>query len=165
MGLFHLPGELIDVDPLLAFPAGCQAYRGNILHFLNDPGNAPEPEPDSYEYYPDGLLVVHQGRVLATAPAPELISRLPGGTDIRHWPDRLIMPGFIDTHVHMPQLAVMASYGTQLLDWLETYTFPHEARFCQAGLGPGRSQPVSGFAVVPWHHLCPGILHLAPGLG
>ena len=120
------------MDPLLAFPAGCQAYRGNILHFLNDPGNAPEPEPDSYEYYPDGLLVVHQGRVLATAPAPELISRLPGGTDIRHWPEGLIMPGFIDTHVHMPQLAVMASYGTQLLDWLETYTFPHEARFCQA---------------------------------
>lgn len=120
------------MDPLLAFPAGCQAYRGNILHFLNDPGNAPEPEPDSYEYYPDGLLVVHQGRVLATGPAPELISRLPGGTDIRHWPEGLIMPGFIDTHVHMPQLAVMASYGTQLLDWLETYTFPHEARFCQA---------------------------------
>jgi guanine deaminase len=36
------------------------------------------------------------------------------------------MPGFIDTHVHSPQLDVIASYGTELLDWLETYTFPSE---------------------------------------
>ena len=39
---------------------------------------------------------------------------------------RLLMPGFIDTHVHSPQLEVIASYGTELLDWLHTYTFPAE---------------------------------------
>ena len=110
------------MDPLLAFPAGCQAYRGNILHFLNDPGNAPEPEPDSYEYYPDGLLIVHQGRVLATGPAPELMSLLPGGTDIRHWPDRLIMPGFIDTHIHAPQYSYTGTAtDIPLMQWLEKY--------------------------------------------
>ncbi len=39
------------------------------------------------------------------------------------------MPGFIDTHVHCPQLDVIASYGTELLDWLNTYTFPAERRY------------------------------------
>jgi guanine deaminase len=38
------------------------------------------------------------------------------------------MPGFIDTHVHSPQLDVIASFGTELLDWLNTYTFPAEMR-------------------------------------
>src|SRR5207247_3438929 len=42
---------------------------------------------------------------------------------------RLILPGFIDTHVHCPQLDVIGSYGSGLLDWLETYTFPAERRF------------------------------------
>ncbi|HSW05879.1 guanine deaminase, partial [Aquabacterium sp.] len=41
---------------------------------------------------------------------------------------QLLMPGFIDTHVHCPQIDVIASWGAQLLDWLETYTFPAEAR-------------------------------------
>ncbi|MEY8875253.1 MAG: guanine deaminase, partial [Leptothrix sp. (in: b-proteobacteria)] len=44
----------------------------------------------------------------------------------------LILPGFIDTHVHSPQLDVIASYGTELLDWLETYTFPAESRYADA---------------------------------
>jgi guanine deaminase len=39
------------------------------------------------------------------------------------------MPGFIDTHVHCPQLDVIASYGAQLLDWLNDYTFPAEMRW------------------------------------
>jgi guanine deaminase len=40
----------------------------------------------------------------------------------------LLLPGFIDTHVHSPQVDVIASWGTELLDWLATYTFPAEAR-------------------------------------
>ena len=42
---------------------------------------------------------------------------------------RLVLPGFIDTHVHSPQIDVLASYGTELLDWLESHTFPAEARY------------------------------------
>jgi guanine deaminase len=42
---------------------------------------------------------------------------------------QLLLPGFIDTHVHSPQLDVIASYGTELLDWLNTYTFPAEQRY------------------------------------
>src|SRR5690606_32369941 len=41
----------------------------------------------------------------------------------------LIMPGFIDPHLHFPQVQVIASWGAQLLDWLNGYTFPEETRF------------------------------------
>ncbi|SET08732.1 guanine deaminase [Marinobacter segnicrescens] len=112
-----------------AFPAGSRAHRGALLHFLDDPGNDPEPRDGSLEYVEDGLLILQNGRVVATGPAQELLPRMPEGTPVTHWQGGLILPGFIDTHVHMPQLGVMASYGAQLLDWLETYTFPHEARF------------------------------------
>lgn len=110
-------------------PEGCEAHRGALLHFLDDPGNQPDPVAGSLEHIEDGLLVVYEGKVLATGDASVLLPRLPAGTPVTEWHDRLLVPGFIDTHVHMPQLGVMASYGTQLLDWLETYTFPHEARF------------------------------------
>ncbi len=43
--------------------------------------------------------------------------------------DDLIVPGFIDAHVHYPQTAIIASWGKRLIDWLNTYTFPEEARF------------------------------------
>ncbi|MBQ0748366.1 MAG: guanine deaminase [Marinobacter sp.] len=110
-------------------PDGCEAHRGALLHFLDDPGNDPEPRPHSMAYFEDGLLVLHQGKVIAAGAASEWLPRLPAATQVTCWQDGLIVPGFIDTHVHMPQLGVMASYGAQLLDWLETYTFPHEARF------------------------------------
>jgi cytosine/adenosine deaminase-related metal-dependent hydrolase len=42
---------------------------------------------------------------------------------------KLIVPGFVDSHIHFPQTDVIASYGTQLLDWLETHTFPAEMAF------------------------------------
>jgi guanine deaminase len=44
------------------------------------------------------------------------------------------MPGFIDTHVHSAQLDVIASYGSELLDWLNTYTFPAEQRYADAAV-------------------------------
>ena len=52
----------------------------------------------------------------------------PMSTTIDHRP-HLILPGFIDAHVHFPQMQVIASYGAELLDWLNTYTFPEETKF------------------------------------
>jgi len=103
------------------------ALRGDLLDFTGDPGwSAPEQE-QGVRFRPDHLLLVEDGRILGAQPAAD---PLPAGD----WPledhrGRLVMPGFIDTHVHSPQLDVIASYGTQLLDWLETYTFPAEARY------------------------------------
>ncbi|MFA5679196.1 MAG: guanine deaminase [Pseudomonas sp.] len=125
--------------PVQSFPEGCTAVRGPLLHFLAEPGLG-VPDPTSHEYLNDGLLIIAEGRVLAVGEAERLLAQLPAGTAVEHWPDSLIVPGFIDTHVHMPQLSVMASYGTQLLDWLETYTFPAEARFADADWATERAE-------------------------
>jgi len=119
-------------DNTTHFPASAVAHRGAILHFMEDPGNEPEPVAGSVAFFQDGLLVTDAGRVIAVGDWQGLSSRLHEACTVHHWHDSLIVPGFIDTHVHMPQLGVIASYGTQLLDWLNTYTFPHEARFVDA---------------------------------
>ena len=105
------------------------ALRGMTLHFNDDPGTSDEPREGSMEFHQDGLILIQEGRILQSGPAQVLLENLPEGTPIEHWPDQLIMPGFIDPHLHYSQLDIMASYGRQLLDWLNTYTFPEECRF------------------------------------
>lgn len=102
-----------------------QAYRAALLHMLDDPSRA----PDAAVYHPDGLLVIEDGHVADVGPADEVLVRLPAGTAIERLPGRLIMPGFIDAHIHYPQVDVMAAWGSQLLDWLHTHTFPAEQAF------------------------------------
>jgi len=106
------------------------AHRGTVLHFLSDPGDS--SAPGSYELIEDGLLVVSDGLIAAVGPAPALLPTLPAGTSIVDHGDSLLMPGFIDTHIHYVQTDVIASGGRQLLDWLEDYTFPAERRFANA---------------------------------
>jgi len=108
-----------------------RAYRGSIVHALRDPGSG---DDGAIEYFDDGLLVVDSGRVREVGPAGDLLARLPAATLVTDHRGGLIMPGFIDTHVHYPQVDVIASHGTQLLDWLERYTFPAESRFGDAGV-------------------------------
>ncbi|TXS95313.1 guanine deaminase [Parahaliea maris] len=104
-----------------------EAFRGDILHFLQDPDSVPLAE--SYQYIEDGLLLVEDGRVSATGPASALLPELPPGTPLNDYPGKLLCPGFVDTHIHYPQTKMVAAYGEQLLQWLETYTFPTEAEF------------------------------------
>jgi guanine deaminase len=81
-------------------------------------------------YDSDGALVVEDGLIAAVGPADEVLRDYPGAQVRRT--DLLIAPGFVDCHMHYPQLGVIASYGAQLLDWLTRYTFPEEARFGDA---------------------------------
>ena len=108
-------------------PAGVQVHRGEVLHFLSDPGaDAPA---GSFEHFPDGVLIVRDGRIDAAGPADALLAKLPADTPITVHAGCILMPGFIDTHIHYPQLDVIASGGRELLDWLRDYTFPEERRF------------------------------------
>ncbi len=104
-----------------------KVYRGEILHFLADPAKVEEQE--SYQYFEDGLLIIKNGLVEQVGNAQQLLSTLPAGAEVIHYENGLIMPGFIDTHVHYPQTEMIASYGEQLLEWLENYTFPFEKQF------------------------------------
>lgn len=103
-----------------------QAYRAAILHSLADP--AVVGVEQSYEYFEDGLLLVEDGQIAQVGHAADLLPTLKG-VEITEYPDALITPGFIDTHIHYPQTGMIASYGEQLLDWLNTYTFPTERQF------------------------------------
>lgn len=105
----------------------CTAYRAAILYSLADPSEVGLDA--SYAYFDDGLLVVENGRITAVGPATELLPTLAPDTEVVTHTDALITPGFIDTHIHFPQTGMIGSYGEQLLDWLETYTFPCERQF------------------------------------
>ena len=106
-----------------------QAFRASILHFLGDPDDLGDA---AHEYFDDGLLVLREGRIDSVGEASALLPGLPAGAQLTDYSGRLIMPGFIDTHVHYPQTDIIASYGEQLLQWLERYTFPTERRFADA---------------------------------
>ncbi len=103
-----------------------KAYRAAILHSLADP--AVVGVEQSYQYFEDGILLIENGKVAQVGAAAELLPKLTG-VDIQQYHDALITPGFIDTHIHYPQTGMIASYGEQLLDWLNTYTFPTEKQF------------------------------------
>ena len=102
-----------------------QAYRASVLYMRDDPSR----DPDATVHHPDGLLVIEDGHVAGLGPYEEMLARLAPGTPIDDLQGKLIVPGFIDAHVHYPQVDVMAAWGTQLLDWLHTHTFPAEQAF------------------------------------
>jgi len=106
-----------------------RAFRAAILHFRDDPGVA--SAADTFEYLEDGLLVVEDGRVARVGPAEPLLASLPRATNVVDRRPALILPGFVDTHIHYAQTDVIASAGRNLLHWLEQYTYPEEARFAQ----------------------------------
>jgi guanine deaminase len=108
-----------------------KAIRGRLLSFVSEP--AGPGDRSSYSYIEDGIVVVRDGRIEEVGEASELLAGLPPGTPVDHHPDGLIAPGFIDTHIHFPQTQVIASYGAQLLEWLNKYTFVEEQRFADAG--------------------------------
>lgn len=80
------------------------------------------------QVFADGILCVVGDKVEEAGPADAILRRLPTDVELVDHSGRLIMPGFVDTHIHYPQVDVIASYGAQLLDWLTDYTFPAEAR-------------------------------------
>jgi len=105
---------------------GLQAFRSSFLDFIADPFFVPEAE--SVRYFADGLMVLEDGKIKALGAYEDLkatYAEIPT-VDYR---DRLILPGFIDTHIHFPQVEVLAAYGEQLLEWLNKYTFPAEGKF------------------------------------
>ncbi|MGY3027019.1 guanine deaminase [Pseudomonas lurida] len=108
-------------------PLTRKAYRAAILHSLADPAEVGIDA--SYEYFEDGLLVIESGQISAVGHAGDLLPTLPADIDITHFQDALITPGLIDTHIHLPQTGMVGAYGEQLLDWLNTYTFPCESQF------------------------------------
>jgi guanine deaminase len=107
-----------------------RAIRADLLDFTAAPawGDASDAAPGVRWRPHHWLLVDADGRITAIQtedPAP--------GIERHDHRGRLLLPGFVDSHVHSPQVPVLASYGTALLDWLDTYTFPSETAWADAG--------------------------------
>jgi len=106
-----------------------QAFRAPIYHCLADPGEVGDAR--ATEYFDYGLLVVDDGIIVAIGDAAELLTGL-ADIPLEAFPDKLIVPGLIDCHVHFPQVDIIASYGERLLDWLDRYAYPCEMRYGNA---------------------------------
>jgi len=107
--------------------------RGRTLSFLRWPETV--EDHSAWRYEEDGGLLIDNGRIVAAGPYAEVLKKAGAGVEaIDHRP-HLILPGFLDAHVHVPQMQIIASYGAELLDWLNKYTFPEESKFQNAQHG------------------------------
>jgi guanine deaminase len=119
--------------------SGLHAYRASILHFTADPAF----HRQSHAWHEDGLLIIDGAHVQAVGDYATLKADLTADTPLHDYSGKLIMPGFIDTHIHYPQTDIIASPAPGLLPWLETYTFPTERQFAD----PEHARDVARFFV------------------
>lgn len=103
------------------------AVRGQLIYFKKDPFYYDLKE--SFVYESDGLIVSQNGKIVAVGPYSQNKHMLTDVSILRHYPDYLICPGFIDTHIHYPQAEIIGAFGKQLLDWLNDYTFVAEQKY------------------------------------
>ncbi|EFF84132.1 Guanine deaminase [Acinetobacter haemolyticus CIP 64.3 = MTCC 9819] len=102
--------------------------RGRFLDIQKTVSQATEIA-DQVRYIEDGVLITEQGKIRWFGTWDAAQDHLPTDVEIQHYPDQLIIPGMIDTHIHFPQTEMVGAYGEQLLSWLNTYTFPTEIQF------------------------------------
>ncbi len=105
---------------------GPSAIRGGLYTFR---GNPFRQGPAARHYEPDAIVAMADGRICDCGPAAEVAPRLPAGTEIRSYANALITPGFVDAHVHYPQLPVIGAGGKPLLEWLTDCTYPAEQAY------------------------------------
>lgn len=103
------------------------ALRGAVYTPLADPFL--HAADDCALYEEDGLILIRDGVISAVGAYANLRAQLTAETKTRHYAGSLLLPGFVDAHIHYPQVEVIGSYGAQLLEWLHKYTFPTEAKF------------------------------------
>ncbi|WP_106960138.1 guanine deaminase [Streptomyces microflavus] len=106
------------------------AVRGPLIWFRDDPFLV--GRDDAFVHESDGLLICEDGTITAAGDYHALRDRLPEGVEPVHYPDHVITAGFIDTHTHYVQTGIIAAFGSQLIDWLNRYTFVEEQRFSDA---------------------------------
>ncbi len=109
--------------------AAARIVRGRILSFRDDPRLAGER---AHWLIEDGAVRIENGEIAAVGQASAILAGAGADVAIDDHRGKLVMPGFIDTHIHYPQTRVIGSYGAQLLDWLQKYTFVEEQKFAES---------------------------------
>lgn len=103
------------------------ALRGAMLTFRDDPFTHALSACAVYE--PDAIIVMANGLIDAVGPAADILPTLSADVPVTVWRDCVLLPGFIDSHVHYPQTEMIGAHGEQLIDWLNNYTFVAEQGF------------------------------------
>jgi guanine deaminase len=104
-----------------------KAFRGRILHAV---------DREECIYLPDGGLLVNQEGLVEACEDWSAIEARHGlkGFEITHLPEHCLMiPGFVDLHVHLPQLDAVGCQAENLLNWLKTYIYPAEMHLADPG--------------------------------
>ncbi|XNY05564.1 guanine deaminase (plasmid) [Sinorhizobium meliloti] len=104
-----------------------QLIRGRVLTFVKEPAGV--DDAGSYRFFEDGAVFVSKGKIAGVGPYGDVAKHVGPSVKIADHRPHLVMPGFIDTHLHFPQTQAIASYGAQLLEWLNTYIFVEEQKF------------------------------------
>lgn len=107
--------------------ASSLALRGAACWFVGDP--FAEPTPSALHFESDAMVLIEGGRIAAIGAASQITNQIQSHTPVHAYPNRVLLPGFIDAHVHYAQLPIIGASGHQLLEWLEQYTFPSEREF------------------------------------
>lgn len=108
-----------------SMPQATRYWRARVLSFTAE-ATAQQP---TFDYWDDAIIGVADGRVQSLEPAEAVPELRAAAEDLR---PGLLMPGFIDTHIHFPQQDMIGCYGAQLMDWLERYAFPAELAYADA---------------------------------
>ncbi|MCY4465185.1 MAG: guanine deaminase [Chloroflexi bacterium] len=115
--------------------------RGRLYTLIDDPFL--QAESDCVVQHEDGLIIIRDDKIEAVGDYASLRGRLSPDAELRQYPDALLLPGFIDAHIHYAQVEIIGSFGTQLLEWLQKYTFPAEAKFSD----PAHARRIADFFV------------------
>lgn len=105
-----------------------KAVRGSFLDITRNVQH-PEEIEGHLRFIKDGLLIIRDGRVEWFGDWEEGHHQIPDSIRVRDYSGKMIVPGFVDTHIHYPQCEMVGAYGEQLLDWLNKHTFPAEKRY------------------------------------
>ena len=105
-------------------PTEVKVLRGRVLSFIDEPQSIDDAK--SYRYIEDGAVVIGDGKIVMIG---EFNARAAAHHEVIDHRPNLIMAGFIDPHIHFPQMQVIGSYAANLLEWLNTYTFVEEQKF------------------------------------
>lgn len=105
-----------------------KAIRGNFLDIVKTV-EQPEEIESHLRFIEDGLMLLRSGKVEWFGTWQEGKHLIPEGIRVRDYSGKMIVPGFVDTHIHYPQSEMVGAYGEQLLEWLNKHTFPAERRY------------------------------------
>ncbi|MBH0058900.1 guanine deaminase [Pseudoalteromonas sp. SWXJZ94C] len=98
----------------------------DILDFIDDPAKAGE---NAHRFFEKGALVIKNSKVVTLGYEQDILPGISSSAKIIRHDGKLVMPGMIDTHIHLPQTEMVGAYGEQLLSWLTEYAFPTEKKF------------------------------------